>query len=159
MSLKLKTTTNFSAWHSGSWCCITMPSLVTKCSAVQKISSRQTFADILNLHCDLDLARSNQCFHWTLRLMMLYYQIKFGWKRTGSLEDILEIVILYWSIAVTLTLKIVNQFFCINASPRDNTPPYQDWVIKNGWAVGDRTTNGQTDRRTKRRRDSGKKLG
>ena len=50
------------AWHSGSWCCITIPSLVTKCSAVQKISSRQTFTDILNLHCDLDLECSNPIF-------------------------------------------------------------------------------------------------
>ena len=46
--------TNFSAWHSGSWCCITIPRLVTKCSVVQKISSRQTFTNILNLHCDID---------------------------------------------------------------------------------------------------------
>ena len=33
----------FSAWLSGSWCCITIPNLVTKWSAVQKISSKQTF--------------------------------------------------------------------------------------------------------------------
>ena len=56
MTLTLKTANNFcSAWHLGSFCCITIPSLVTKCYAVQKISSGQTFTDILNLHCDLDL--------------------------------------------------------------------------------------------------------
>ena len=53
--------TNFSAWHSGSWCCMTMPSLITKWSAVQKISG-QTFTDILNLCCDLDMECSNPIF-------------------------------------------------------------------------------------------------
>ena len=50
--------TNFSAQHSDSWCCITIPNLVSKGSAVQKISSRHTFTNILNLHCDLDLESS-----------------------------------------------------------------------------------------------------
>ena len=50
--------TIFSAWHSDPWCCITIPSLVTKWSAVQKIASGQTFTDILNLLCDLDLERT-----------------------------------------------------------------------------------------------------
>ena len=62
--------TNFSAWYSGLWCCTTIPGLVTKCSVVQKISSRQTFTDILNLHCDLDLESSNPHFstgHSSLR--------------------------------------------------------------------------------------------
>ena len=44
-----------SACNSGSWCCITTQNLVTKCSVSQKISSGQTFTDILNLCCDLDL--------------------------------------------------------------------------------------------------------
>ena len=54
--------TNISAWHSGLWCCITILGLVTKCPAVQKVLSRQTFTNILNLHCDLDLERSNPIF-------------------------------------------------------------------------------------------------
>ena len=84
----------FSTWHSGSWCCITIPNLVTKCSVIQKIS-RQKFTDILNLRCDRDLKHSNPFFLWTLRLMMLYYQTKFGCKPTSSLEDATEIVI-FW---------------------------------------------------------------
>ena len=40
---------------------MTIPSLVTKCSVVQKISG-QTFTDILDLHCDLDLEHSNPSF-------------------------------------------------------------------------------------------------
>ena len=54
--------TNFSTWHSGSWCYITIPSLVTKWSVAQKISSRQTFTNILNLCCDVDLERSSPIF-------------------------------------------------------------------------------------------------
>ena len=54
--------TNFSAWNSISWCSISKPSLVTKCSVVQKNSSGQTFTNILNLHCDLDLKCSNPIF-------------------------------------------------------------------------------------------------
>ena len=55
------------AWHSISWCCITIPSLVTQCCAVQKTSCRQTHTDILNIWCDLDLERSNPVFsHNTL---------------------------------------------------------------------------------------------
>ena len=38
------------------------PGLVTKCSVIPKISSGQTFTDILNLCCDLDLKRSNLIF-------------------------------------------------------------------------------------------------
>ena len=55
VTLTLKIANNFfPAWHSGSWCCTTIPSLVTKRSAVQKISG-QTFTNILNLSCHLDL--------------------------------------------------------------------------------------------------------
>ena len=54
--------TIFSTWHSSLWCCIAIPGLVTKCSMVRQISSGQTFADILNLHCDLDLDHRNLIF-------------------------------------------------------------------------------------------------
>ncbi len=60
VTLTLKTANNFCfAWHSGSFCSITIPCLVTKCFVVHKISSGQIFTDILNLRCDLDLERSN----------------------------------------------------------------------------------------------------
>ena len=52
----------FHTRHSGSWCCITIPSLVTKCSVVQKTSATQTFTSTLNLCCDLDLKCSNSMF-------------------------------------------------------------------------------------------------
>ena len=61
LTLKMATTTKC-PHDSGSWCCITIPTLVTKCFVIQKILSRQTFTDILNLLCDLDLDRSNPIF-------------------------------------------------------------------------------------------------
>ena len=36
--------------------------MITKHSVVQKVSSGQTFANILNFRCDLDLECSNQIF-------------------------------------------------------------------------------------------------
>ena len=59
----------------------------------EKISSGQTFADFLNLYCDLDLKCSNPIFHRALQLIMQHYQTKFGCKQTSSLEDIVKIVI------------------------------------------------------------------
>ena len=99
LTLKIATTTKTFPHDSGSWCCITIPklwqnvlwfriaipNLVTKCSVIQKISSGQTFTDILNLCCDLDLKRSNPIFTRTLQLMILYYQTMFGCKPTSSL--------------------------------------------------------------------------
>ena len=64
---------------------------------VQKILSGQTFTDTLNLHCDIDLERSNPIFPQDILAsdgVMLYYQTKFGCKWTSGLEDKVEIVIL-----------------------------------------------------------------
>ena len=62
MTLTLKTANNFCfAWHSGSYCSITIPSLVTKCFVVHKISG-QIFTHIFNLCFDLDLERNNPLF-------------------------------------------------------------------------------------------------
>ena len=44
----------------------TTSSLVTKYSVVQKILSGQTFTDILNLCCDLDLESSTPPFFFSL---------------------------------------------------------------------------------------------
>ena len=75
VTLTLKTANNFCfAWHSGSFCSITIPSLVTKCFVIHKILSGQIFTDIFNLRCDLDLEDSTSIFfRRTLWHMMLYY--------------------------------------------------------------------------------------
>ena len=62
LTLKIATTTKNSAQHSSSLCCIIIPNLVTKCSVIQKISSRQTFTDTMNRCCDLEFKRSNPIF-------------------------------------------------------------------------------------------------
>ena len=68
---------------------------------VQKIPFGQTFTNILNLRCDLDLERSNPIF---FPQDTPAYDAKFDRKRTSSLEDMVKIVV---------------------TSLRDNTPPYQ----------------------------------
>ena len=61
--LTLNTATTKECPHDfGSWCCINVPTLVTKCSVIQKISSGQIFTDVSTLHCDLDLEHSNPIF-------------------------------------------------------------------------------------------------
>ena len=107
----------FSTRHSGSWCCITIPSLVMKCSEVQKILSGQTFTGILNLSCDLDPEHSNPIF---LQNTPVYdAKTKFGCKQTSNLEDKVEIIIFWlykpslWPWHCVWRSKTANQFFCI----------------------------------------------
>ena len=87
--------TNFSAWHSGLWCCITIPGLVTKCSVVQKISSGQTFTNILNLHCALDLKCSNPIFPQDTQAYDADHNQVCSCKLTSSWEDTVKRVI-FW---------------------------------------------------------------
>ena len=79
--------------------------------------------------------------------MMLYCQTKFGCKRKNSLDDIVEWSYFdYIALAVTLTLKIVNQYFLLHDSPpHDNTPPYQVWHRPDKIRHTDRMTDGQTE--------------
>ena len=112
--------TKFSAWHSGSWCCITIPSLVTKYSAVQKISHGQSptywaFAVTLTLNAVIiflsfffflyktppayDAVLSNQ----------VWLQIDQQFRKYSRNSHILIIL----ALPVTMTLKTVNQFFCM----------------------------------------------
>ena len=107
--------TYFSACHSGLWCCTTTPGLVTKCSVLQKISSKQTFINILNLRCDLDLERSKYVFPHGIKASDAVLQ-NHVWSQTDQqfrrYSENSHILIKY-AITVTLTLKIVNHFFCM----------------------------------------------
>ena len=94
VTLTLKTT-NKSFWRqSGSWWCITTPSLVVKCSVIQKTSSGQTLT-FWHFAVTLTLNTATQFLHKTLWPIILYYQTKFGSKRISSSEDAVEIVI-FW---------------------------------------------------------------
>ena len=103
------------------WCCITIPSLVTKRSAVQKIPG-QTFTIILNLHCDLDLECSNQIFPQGTPAYDAVLLNQVWLQQTCSLEDIVATVIvwLYKPFSATLLLKTVNQCSCMKL----HTPPH-----------------------------------
>ena len=66
------------------------------------ILSRQTFMEIFNLHCDLDLQSSNEIlFTRTIQHNMIYHQIKSACKRINSSEGITETVI-FWSYKILL---------------------------------------------------------
>ena len=100
--------------QSSSLCCTIIPSLVTKCSAGQKISSGQTFIDILNLRCDLDSECSNPTFSQdtladdAVLSNQVWLQMDQQFRRSSTNSCILNIQ----AVAVTLNLKTANHFFC-----------------------------------------------
>ena len=70
-----------------------MLGLVTKGSAIHKITSKLTLIETFNHGCDIDLDLSNPIFSLnTSLLMMIYHQIEFGCKRLIGLELIKDIV-------------------------------------------------------------------
>ena len=54
-----------------------------------------------------------QFHHRTHWLMIMYYHTKFNNKRITSSKDTEETDIIIWTLAMTLTLKIANQPFCM----------------------------------------------
>ena len=81
---------------------------------MEKISSGQTFTDILNLCCDLDLEYSNPIFQQdnpAYDVVVLSNQVWLQMdKQVRRYSENSEILIIK-ALALTLTLKIVNQFF------------------------------------------------
>ena len=146
--------TFFSAWHSGSFCCITIPNLVTKYFMVQKISSWQTFTDIFNLCCDLDLEHSNPIFPQDTLVynavlsdqVWLQTDQQFGRYSRNS------------PIHCDLDIEDSEPSFLPDTLPHDNTQPYQVCLKMVGWfrqycldkiRLMDRMTDGQMYRETK----------
>ena len=82
---------------------------------VQKISSGQTFTDILNLRCDTDFERSNQfCFSY-YNLASDYVSSDQVWlPRTQQFRmySRKSHILIIWALAVTLTLKIATTTKC-----------------------------------------------
>ena len=118
MALTLKIATTAKCQHdSGSQCCITILNSVTKCSVVQKVSSGQTFTDISNLRCDLDLEYSNPIFPQDIPVYdaVLASQV---WLQTNQQfrrynRNSHNFILIIQALAVNLTLNTVNQFFCM----------------------------------------------
>ena len=81
----------------------------------KKISSRQTFTDILKLCCDPDLERSNLIFpqdtpaYHAVLSNQVWLQIDQQFRKYNRNSRILILN----ALAVTLTLNTVNQFFCM----------------------------------------------
>ena len=94
VTLTLKTAPNYFQYDTLAHdACITIPSLVTKCFAVQKILSTQTFTNILNFCCDLDLECSNPLSSQDTLAYDDIRQTKFACRRINSSEDTVERVI------------------------------------------------------------------
>ena len=99
--------------------------MVTKCFVVQKIPSRQTFTNIFNLHCDLDLERSNPIFpqdtlaYDTSLPNQVWLQIDQQFRRYSKNSHILII-----RPHCDLDTEDIEPIFLHNASFHDNTPPY-----------------------------------
>ena len=80
---------------------------------IQKISSGQTFTNILNLRCDLDVESSNPIFPQDIPACdavlsnQVWLQMDQQFRRYSKNSHIL----ILFALTVTLTLKIVNQFF------------------------------------------------
>ena len=75
-------------YHPSLWICITIPNLVMKGSAVQKISFKQTSTEIMNVWCDSDLEQSNPIFSLDILVNDIYHHTKFCCKGIISSEDI-----------------------------------------------------------------------
>ena len=114
MTLTLKIGKKKSACQSGLWCCITIPNVLTKCSVLQKTSPRQTFTDILNVCCDLDLECSNPIFQQgTLAYdAVLSNQVWLQTDQQVRTYNRNSHILIIWALAVALTLNTVNPFFC-----------------------------------------------
>ena len=87
--LDLEDSWQISAAHCRSWCWITIQSLVTKYSAVQKTSAGQSFIDILNLCCNLDLESSNPIFSQNTGLECCTIKPKFVQQLKYMVETII----------------------------------------------------------------------
>ena len=112
------------------WCCITIPSLVTEDSAAEEISSRWTLTGILNLFCDLDqdYNSATQSFHKTIHLMMKYQQTKFSGTGISSSGNTLKChILIMLSLTVTLTLRAVKQSFLKDNLAHNDASPHQVW--------------------------------
>ena len=120
--------TNFSEWHSRLRCCIIIPCLATKCSVVQNILSGQTFTNILNLGCDLDLQCGNPIFlqdtqaYDVVLSNQVWLQRNWQFRRYGKSNHFD-----YKSPRCDLDIEDSKPIFPHDTAPCDNTSPYHIW--------------------------------
>ena len=71
--------------------------------------------DIFNLCYDLLLERSYPIFYWTFRLMMVYQETSFAYKRISLSENIAETNIIFiWAPTATSTFAPANRSSALN---------------------------------------------
>ena len=96
---------------------------------VQKISSKRTFTDILNHHCDLDLEHSNPIFpqdtpaYNAVRSNQIWLQTNQqfrGYSRNSH-------IFYHISPCCDLDIEDSEPLFLHDTPPHNNTPPYQVW--------------------------------
>ena len=77
----------FPAWHSGSWCCLTIPSFATNALRFRKYHPEKHSLIFWTFAVTLTLKTAIQFFNRTLWLMTLYSQTRLGCRQTSKLED------------------------------------------------------------------------
>ena len=103
-------------------------------SVIQKISSEQTFTDILNLYCDLDLEHRDPIFpqdtqtYDTVLSNQVWLQMEQQFRRysRNSHFD-------YIGPRCDLDIEDNEPIFLHDTSTHDNTQPYQIWLLKKKW--------------------------
>ena len=97
---------------SGSWCCIAVPNLVTKCSVIQKISSGQTltlwpFAVTLTLNALIHFFSQDTLASDDVSSDQVWLPRNQQFRKYSRKNHILVI----WALVVTLTLNIAKKYF------------------------------------------------
>ena len=123
--------------HQVSTCSVT--SLVYKGLVVQKVSAAQTFVDVLNLRCGLDLEHSILFFSQDTPP---YDDIptKFGCKRVGNSEGTFDshIIFLLHKPHCDLDHEVGTKIFVRNSPAHDDASSYQVWSQRLHWFRWDR---------------------
>ena len=100
-----------------------------------EILSGQTFTEVQNLHCDLDLEYSKQPFHKTLQLMNVHYQTKLVAKKINNKKKQFRTYNRYSHISLyepkfsycDLDLEDRNTFVAYDTLAYNDVSPYRVW--------------------------------
>ena len=114
------------------WWCISIPSLVTKCLVLHKVSFRHAFIDTFNLHYDLDLDHSNPIFSHDTRAYDDVPSNKVWLQKDKHFRRYCSNILIIYTLIVTWTLKLAHQFFrmTLHLMMIHHQLPYQVWVQK-----------------------------
>ena len=90
----------------------------------------------MNNNCDPDVEHSNQSFHKTHQLIMIYHQIKFGHKRISISNDILET---YFAVPFVVPLSVpASEALLLQCHPSIHTASH----IQDSFCILDQRSTG-----------------